>query len=248
MMRKASEFYDKPIYAVDGEAGKLQGLLFYDDDRSWKIRYLVVELGGWFKLKRMLVLPVTLASFDGALLKVQLTKDEICKCPDSGFCNPVNIPQKERTETLFNAARIFSGLCDGSGAALFPILASANDLNADKIWNRHLRSSREISRYKINTDDGVAGNIEDLLIDDRFWIIRFLLVIPSEKLGKETRMVAAYLVEKLDMATGTLYLECGSDYMMRCLMFDPVSHVNVSYEDFLKNYHVMAKTNYAALR
>ncbi|MBN1129253.1 MAG: hypothetical protein JXA71_09720 [Chitinispirillaceae bacterium] len=241
MIRKADEFDNKAVYAVDGEAGKLHGFLFYDEDRSWKIRYLVVALGNGMKRKGMLVLSATFASFDGSLLRVDLSRDDIDKCPVGNLTGAVAVRGKGRGDASRDKARSNHFLWRCSEPIFFPAMTTVDDPDTDKRHDLPLRSSNMIAGYGVRTYDGPAGQIEDFLIDDRYWIIRFLLVRPSLKLGNGTRLVSVYMAEKIDPAGEVIFLECGSDYMMRCNIFDPESHVNVSYDDFLKRYYMRAQ-------
>jgi hypothetical protein len=240
MMRKVSWFYGTPICAVDGELGNLYD--FYFDDRSWQIRYLAAELGSWFKSKQVLISPAALATFDGFELKVQLTREEISNCPDSDVDKPVNLQQRERTETLDSMVQSFSGLSGGPGAAPFPILPSPNDLNTDNRWNQHLRSSLEILRYQLCAQDGTKGKIEDLLFDDRPWIIRSILIRLDEQAGHDIRILDPSCVDRIEVVPETIHVGCGSDYVLCCPIFDPLLHVNISYESFLNIYNSMTKT------
>jgi len=44
------------VAATDGEMGSVRNFLF--DDQSWKVSYLVVDVGNWLK-RRDVVLPIT---------------------------------------------------------------------------------------------------------------------------------------------------------------------------------------------
>jgi len=238
-MRKASEFYNKPICAVDDEIGKLTE--FYIDERSWQIRYLVVNLGSGFKSKEVLISPVAFASFDGERLKIQLTKDEIHKCPVNSSAKPVYIQQKENAELLYSTTQSFGGFDSRFETVVFPPSPSINSREDEKGENPHFRSSREISGYKILTEDGVEGKVEDLLFDDRLWNIRFLLIRPDTGSDQETRLLIAFWVDHIEWEIETIYLGCRGDYLMRCPKFDPSKHVNISYEDFLDHYNMVSK-------
>lgn len=45
-----------PVVAIDGELGGVRTFLF--DDQSWKVLYVVVDVGNWLK-RRDVVLPIT---------------------------------------------------------------------------------------------------------------------------------------------------------------------------------------------
>jgi len=45
-----------------------------------------------------------------------------------------------------------------------------------KTWDRHLRSTHEVTGYHLQALDGEIGHIEDFVIDDETWAIRYLIV------------------------------------------------------------------------
>ena len=44
----------------------------------------------------------------------------------------------------------------------------------------HLQSCRAIARYHIHATDGDIGHLEGLIVDDRTWVIRYLVVDTSD--------------------------------------------------------------------
>jgi hypothetical protein len=46
----------------------------------------------------------------------------------------------------------------------------------EKAWDRHLRSTHAVSGYHIQALDGEIGHVEDFIIDDETWAIRYLVV------------------------------------------------------------------------
>ncbi|MCY7337938.1 MAG: PRC-barrel domain-containing protein [Chamaesiphon sp.] len=47
---------------------------------------------------------------------------------------------------------------------------------AEQEWDPHLRSTREVTGYHIQATDGELGHIEDFIIDEQTWAIRYLIV------------------------------------------------------------------------
>jgi len=45
-----------------------------------------------------------------------------------------------------------------------------------KKWDHHLRSTRAVTSYDIQAKDGEIGHVEDFIIDDTTWAIRYLIV------------------------------------------------------------------------
>jgi len=49
-------------------------------------------------------------------------------------------------------------------------------LKRRKRGDPHLRSAQEVTGYKIEAADGEIGRVEDFLIDDETWAIRYLII------------------------------------------------------------------------
>jgi sporulation protein YlmC with PRC-barrel domain len=43
-------------------------------------------------------------------------------------------------------------------------------------WDRHLRSTHEVTGYHLLAIDGEIGHVDDFVIDDETWAIRYLVV------------------------------------------------------------------------
>ena len=75
MLRSVSDLKHVTITAMDGGLGSVSDLYF--DDRSWAVRYLVVEAGTWLPSGRVLVPPVSVRSADSSTLRVALSKKQV---------------------------------------------------------------------------------------------------------------------------------------------------------------------------
>jgi hypothetical protein len=77
MLQKARELGGYKLSARDGEIGKVKE--FYFDDRSWIVRYLVADTGGWLSGRRVLISPYALdeANIGNRVIPVDLTRTQI---------------------------------------------------------------------------------------------------------------------------------------------------------------------------
>jgi uncharacterized protein YrrD len=75
MLYELKALIGSPVVATDGEMGSVRTFLF--DDQSWKVRYLVVDVGNWLK-RRDVVLPIT------TLEKPDLGKQNLQRSFDQG--------------------------------------------------------------------------------------------------------------------------------------------------------------------
>lgn len=81
MLRSANEFKDFSIGATDGDIGQVEG--FYFDDRHWTVRYIIVNTGGWFSERKVLI---SLYAVDGTnwnnrTIDTTLTREEVKESP-----------------------------------------------------------------------------------------------------------------------------------------------------------------------
>jgi hypothetical protein len=231
MIRTFNDLRERPIHAVDGELGKVGDLYF--DDRSWHVRYMVAELGSWFKSKRVLISPLALGEFDGVALKVHLTKQEIAECPDTEKDKPVYLQEKERTEALYTMVQSYN-----PAAGLGMVLPFVPPVNGDELhiggrWNRHLRSSRIVTQYTLNNEEGKIGLVRDFVIDDRSWIIRYVVFSPAGRAHHEERLLESRPVASIEWGEERMTLETSSLDLSQCPVFDRDRHVNISNEELL---------------
>ena len=81
MLRAASSFESYDVEAADGCVGIAQDLLF--DDITWRLRWLVVDTGGWLNNRRVLIHPSFIGGIDdvGRSLPVRLPRATIAAAP-----------------------------------------------------------------------------------------------------------------------------------------------------------------------
>jgi PRC-barrel domain len=60
MLKNIKDIYGTKLTATDGEIGHVKD--FYFDDKSWAVRYLVVDTGSWLPGRLVLLAP---QAFDG---------------------------------------------------------------------------------------------------------------------------------------------------------------------------------------
>jgi hypothetical protein len=43
-------------------------------------------------------------------------------------------------------------------------------------WDHHLRSTHDVSGHDVQAEDGEIGHVDDFIIDDETWAIRYLII------------------------------------------------------------------------
>jgi len=170
------------IGATDGDIGNLDD--FYFDDESWTIRYLVAETGNWLINSKVLISPFALGKADLSRkrLNVTLTKKQVEESPSIDTDKPVS-RQYEAAYLDYYGFPYYWGGPALWGPMPYPQLSLASQMRNEEAraereeandW--HLRSADKVTGYHIEATDGDIGHIEDFIVDDETWQIRYMVV------------------------------------------------------------------------
>ncbi|MEO7427072.1 MAG: PRC-barrel domain-containing protein [Fibrobacteria bacterium] len=176
------------IEAEDGPIGKVSDVYF--DDHRWTIRYLVVDTGTWSTARSALLSPYSFGKPDlkAKSLPVHLTRRQIREAPTQESDQPLSAQYERALMDYYGYPYYWVGpyvwggflypappspnRVDGTSPDMLDKMADDADLEGE--GNAHLRSVQEVKGYHVHALDGHIGHIEDFLIDEKDWSIRFL--------------------------------------------------------------------------
>ncbi|HRG95288.1 MAG TPA: PRC-barrel domain-containing protein [Polyangiaceae bacterium] len=184
MLRKLKDIEKYTVSATDGDIGSVANFLF--DDEQWTIRYLVAETDGTFAAQRVLISPVSLRQVDWASrrLHVALTSDKVRMSPSIDVDKPVS-RQHEREYYRYYGYPYYWGYSGrwrmGASPELLLTGRWKDDprVGTEKVDDVHLRSVDEVRGYHIEGRDGPIGHVEDFIVDDETWQVRYLVIDTS---------------------------------------------------------------------
>jgi sporulation protein YlmC with PRC-barrel domain len=187
MLRNVKDLRGYAIRATDGTIGRVDD--FYFDDEDWRIRYLVVDTGSWLSGRKVLISPnaVGKAGWMARRLPVALTRSQVEHSPDFDTRKPVSRQYEAQYYGYYGYPYYWSGAgLWGMGAYPGSLTTQGKvelDLKAHGAHatpdDSHLRSSNAVTGHYVAATDGEIGHLEDLLVDDRTWTIRYLVVNTS---------------------------------------------------------------------
>src|SRR3954452_159964 len=81
MLHKTTKLRGLHVLATDGEIGHVDDVLV--DERTWSVRYFVVDTSNWIGGRSVLIAPSVLVSVDAVNRRIQvsLTREEIRHSP-----------------------------------------------------------------------------------------------------------------------------------------------------------------------
>jgi hypothetical protein len=230
----------RTLQGIDGEIGRVEE--FYFDDRRWPVRYLVVNTGGWLMGRRVLIPPAGVAelSADGRRLRVELTREQIRNSPHVDTRKPVSRLYKERYYSYYGWPPYWdTGLVPGlPPTRTVPAVASAAGSHATPDPKQtHLRSSSEVSGYRIAAQDDAFGHVEDFLIDTRAWSIRYLEIDTRNWWPGRHVLISPDWIEAVDWVERSVVVGLKRDLIERAPEYESAAMVDRAYEARLHRHY-----------
>jgi hypothetical protein len=184
MLLSLKELEQYKVNAIDGDIGCVVDFLL--EDERWTVRYLVVETGGLFRERRVLISPISFRAVDclAARFHLALTIDKVKNSPSVDVDKPVS-RQHERDYYGYYGYPYYWGSTGMWGMGAYPDTLAASAYHEpdaesfDKPGDIHLRSAREVRGYHIQGNDNAIGHVDDFIVDNETWAIRYLVIDTS---------------------------------------------------------------------
>lgn len=178
MLLPAKEFKTFKLRARDGDIGKAKEFFF--DDHFWTVRYLVADTADWLTGRVVLISPYALkpANLVEKVLPVELSKKQIEESPSLDSHQPVS--RQYETQYYGYYGWPYYGYGPYSWGYSPYITRVQEGLTAEvhrqEAWDPRLRSTNDVIGHHIRALDGDVGHVEDFIIDEETWSIRYLVV------------------------------------------------------------------------
>jgi len=248
MLKPASGFKGLTIAATDGDIGSVNDLYF--DDLSWTIRYLVVDTGTWLPGRQVLISPLSVRQVDDKIL-VDLTRNQVQKSPPVEADKPVNRQQEEAIARYYDQRYYWEGpyrwgLLAYPGMPPVPTAPIPADGVGEEMAAREretpsgdptLRSSRDVTGYYIAALDGEIGHVDDFLVEDRAWAIRYLLVATRNWWPGKKVLISPEWIKTVSWADSQVQVDLRRDEIKAAPEYDPSRPFDREYESRLIEHH-----------
>jgi len=240
MLWDASAINGYAIEASDGRLGTVSDLLF--EDAGWVIRWLVVDTGHWLPGRKVLLPLSALGHPDRALrhFPIKLTMQQVKDSPNVDTDLPVSRQIEAQFHDYFGWDPNWSGgyFPMESGMATpfvapfyrktrYPGRADAQPKEGDP----HLRSMAAITGYQIHASDGGIGHVEDFLVDDAGWNIRYIKVATRNWWPGERVLISPYSVREIDWSGRLVRIHVNRQKVKDSPRYDPSITIDGAYEE-----------------
>jgi hypothetical protein len=256
MLWSFDELKGYSLRATDGSLGSVHDLLF--DDAHWTARWLVVDTA-WLFGRRVLLAPEALGrpDADAREFRVSLSKDRIKDAPDVDTDRPVNRQHETDLYGYYGYGPYWTTtdnvLVGGVAGVILPprmplghperipgnaaAEQSAAAARYIETGDPHLRSAREVTGYSIRGTDDSIGSIEDFLIDEEGWVIRYLVVDTGTWMSGRKVLIAPPWVSAVSWATQEVQVAMTCREIEASPEFRPEAAIDRAYEERLHGHY-----------
>ena len=242
MLRSIKDIIGYSISANDGEIGKVGD--FYFDDEYWTIRYMIVSLGDWLHDHGVLIAP---SAFSGKpdwkkrVFPVNLTRHMVKSSPNMDTNKPISRQKESELNKYFQWPVYWQENEEKAIKPIVTVSAYKSDLSPqDKqkmIDASHLRSYMEVAKYNIKALNGDIGHVEDVIIDDEHWNIRYLVVDTYIIMPGGKVLVALDWIKDISWEDSSVNLGLTREEVQKSPVYDSTTGVNREYENKLFDYY-----------
>jgi len=248
MLRNIKSLIGHAIHATDGEIGKVDE--FYFDDETWDVRYMVVSTGTWLSGRKVLIAPAALRMPDwkSRTLPVDLTLEQVRTSP--GIDTEATVSRRHELELhkhyswpLYWGEGFYGG--GMSGNLLFPPKLEKEDPEKTKaeaaarqaLEETHLQGTRAVTGYRLHAADGPIGHVEDYIVDDVKWVIRYLVAGTGTWLPGRKVLISPHWIEKVNWENFEVFVDLSREAVKESPAFDTSRPVSESYESDLYDHY-----------
>lgn len=237
MLWNASKIKGYEVQASDGLIGKVSDFLF--EDNVWKMRWLVVETGNWFAGRKVL-LPLSALGYPNQSkrkITVSLTCQQVKDSPDVDTNQPVSRQMEHDIYDFYGWDPYWSAAFALGGTWMMapePLMAKplVNSTHRDP-----LRSLVEMIGYHIHASDGDIGHVDDFLIDDIKWHVRYIVVETNNWWPQKTVVVSPAAVQAIELAERYAQLNMQRQQLKNSPQYDPQIRLERTYEERLRCHY-----------
>jgi uncharacterized protein YrrD len=229
MYQKIKELYGKKLSATDGHIGHVTD--FYFDDKTWTIRYLVVDTGAWLTGRMVLLTSHAFGPSFGKsetepdLLTVNLTRKQIEDSPSIDTQRPVSRQYELEYYRYYGWPAYWEaggmlGVAGFGAPELTPIPEKPSHHEHNQKDDIHLRSTQSITGYNIQATDGAIGSVSGFMVDGRNWLIREIVVETGHWLARKEILLLPINIERISYEDSTVTINLTKEDLKQTMTND----------------------------
>lgn len=240
MFRSIKVLTEYTVLVKDGDIGKTLEFLF--DDKTWIIRYLVVDTDNWLPRRKVLISPVAFSQPDQRLRQfpVKLTKEQVKNSPDIEVDKPISRQHQTQLNKYYAWPHYWTKNGDYPPSLFSPSISETeHELSPvqEEKGDPDLRSTEEVFDYYVQALDGEVGHVEDFIVDDVLWMIRYVVIEMEDWLSDRKILIPSSQIRKVECPEKRIYLDLFQEQVRHSSEYKPSDMVNREYEIWFYDHY-----------
>jgi hypothetical protein len=124
----------------------------------------------------------------------------------------------------------------------YPFIGRAREEQAElapgeKTWDPHLRSTEAVKGYYIEAEDGMIGHVEDFIIDDETWAIRYMVVDTKNWWPGKKVLISPRWIERVCWDESKVFVRLSREAIKEAPEYSDALMLTREYEEGLHGHY-----------
>ena len=225
------------IDAADGDIGRLKE--FYFDDKECVIRYLVVDTGRFLPGKKVLIPRSALRKPDliKKRIQVDLSKEQVKNSQGIDEHRPV---KRERDFELNQYHGWKISWAEGPEVLLpADVEPDLDSYGGDP----HLQSTDMLTGFHIQTPEGEVGRLDDFVLDDAAWDIRYYVAEIGTRLPGRKVLMCPQWIQKINQRERKVLVNLALEKIKTGPEYNQSTPITKDYEEEMLEHYGCKKAS-----
>jgi hypothetical protein len=172
-------------------------------------------------------------------IEVKLTKKQIEDSPSWESDKPVSRQFEESYFGYYGWPVYWYGPYQWGGSA-YPMRVREQreeSSQSKKGWDHHLRSTDAVGGHSIQAEDGEIGHVEDFIIDNETWAIRYLIIDTRNWWPGKKVLVSPQWIERVSSSESKVFVNLSRETIKQSPEYSEESLLTRDYETRLHQHY-----------
>jgi hypothetical protein len=181
---------------------------------------------------------------ESKLIAVHLTKERIKNSPPIDADKPVSRQHEEEWHRYYGypgywlapEAIAFGAVPVVTGVQALAVEEAQRAKGSEERGDPHLRSTSEVTGYSIHATDGDIGHVDDFIVDDEGWAIRYVVISRSWRPRKKV-ILSPEWIERVSWEESDVFVPLSRETIKNAPDWDESHPISRTFEQRLFDYY-----------
>jgi hypothetical protein len=235
MLLKVKDLMGYTIKATDGDLGKVKD--FYIDDRNWSVRFILIDTGEWLPERRVILSPFAIGKPDttARVMTEEVSREQVKNSPGIKEYGRITREEEIRLCDYFGWPIYCEDTATG-GSEPYTDMEREGPAADEHDIGTHLIGARHLHGFRVEGPDGEIGFVEDMILDDDNWTIRYLAADTRKWFPGRKVLIATEWIERINAAEEKIHADISKKLVHDSPEYDHSKPVTREYEDKYYDY------------